>query len=73
MIIKIKVIPKAKQNLVKEIDKNKFKIYLTCAPEKGKANQALLKLLSGYFNVSKSSLCIIKGELSRNKIIEILN
>ena len=47
------------------------KVYLTAPPVDGKANQALIKFLAKHYNVSKSSIEIIKGEKSRNKIIEI--
>jgi len=71
--IKVKVITNTKQEKIKEIAKNEFKIYLTCLPEKGKANKALIKLLSKYFKVSKSGIRIISGEKSHEKILEIEN
>ncbi len=70
MIINIKVIPGArKQEIRKENDI--FKIYLRSKPEKGKANKELISLLASYFNTPKTSISIIKGEYSRNKIIKI--
>ena len=71
MIIEAKVITSAKHNLIKEIGKKKYKVYLTCIPEKGKANQSLIKLLAGHFEISKSSLNIIKGEFSSRKVIKV--
>lgn len=49
-----------------------YKVYVTVAPEQGKANKKMIELLSGYFKVSKSQIRIIKGEISRNKIVEII-
>lgn len=49
-----------------------YNIYVTAAPEQGKANKKMIGLLAEYFKVSKSQIRIIKGEVSRNKIVEIL-
>lgn len=49
-----------------------YKVYVTAAPEKGKANKKMIELLAEYFKASKSQIKIIKGEISRNKIVEIL-
>ena len=70
-IIKIKVIPKAKQNRIEKLDDNNLKVYLTTVPEKGKANQSLIKLLAKYFKTAKNNIEIIKGQNSREKIIKI--
>ncbi len=40
-------------------------------PEKGKANQELVKKPAKYFEVSESKVKIISGLSSRNKVIEI--
>lgn len=48
-----------------------LKIYLTAVPVDGKANKELIKLLSEKLNVSKSKISIIKGEKSKEKIIEV--
>lgn len=68
MNIEVKVVPKASRNCVKE-EAGRIKVYLTAAPEKNKANKALIVVLSSYFKVSKSSLRIVKGEHSRSKTI----
>jgi len=72
MIIEVKTTPKAKKNLVKDLGNNKYKVYVTSAPEDGKANKAVIKLLAEFFAVSRSSVRMVKGETARNKIVEIL-
>ncbi|HPB67834.1 MAG TPA: DUF167 domain-containing protein [Candidatus Omnitrophota bacterium] len=72
MIINIKVIPGAKKNLVKEEDRQ-FKVYLTAPPVDGKANDALVAVLSGHFHVRPKQVRIIKGLKSRHKTIMIDN
>lgn len=49
-----------------------YKVYVTVAPEQGKANKKMIELLAEYFDVAKSQIRIVKGETSRNKIVEIL-
>ncbi len=48
-----------------------IKVYLTAPPVDGKANHALIKFLARHYNVSKSSVGILKGEKAKNKIIQI--
>lgn len=71
----IKVTPKAKaERIRKEVREDGsvlYKIYVTAAPESGKANEAVIKLLSKNFGCAKSSLTIIRGHKSREKVIKI--
>jgi len=67
--IKIKVIPNAKKNQVLEGDV--FKVYVNAPPVDGKANKAVAEVLSEYFKVRKSAVKIIKGERSKEKVVEI--
>lgn len=69
--IQVKVIPRASKNEVIEIAPDQFKVKLTVAPVDGKANEALIELLSKHFKLSKSSVHILRGEKSQNKMIEI--
>ena len=55
-----------------ENDLPSLKIYLTAIPVDGKANKELIKLLAGKMGVSKSRIKIIKGEKSKEKVIEVL-
>jgi len=70
MIREFKVIPKASQNMVKE-EGSRLKAYVTAAPEKGKANKALVELLSAYFKVKKKNIRIIRGEHAQIKTVRI--
>jgi len=71
-IIKVRVIPSAsKEKIVEEEDS--LKVYLTSPPQKGKANKRLLEIISKYFHLKKSSLKIVKGTTSSNKLIQIID
>ncbi len=48
-----------------------LKVSVTIAPEKGKANKALLKLLTKTWGVGMQSLTLIQGKKNRNKLILI--
>ena len=71
----VRVTPKASRNALKlEYDEQGaayLRAYVTIVPEKGKANQAVIKLLSKELKLSKSSFTIIRGEVSRNKRIKL--
>jgi uncharacterized protein (TIGR00251 family) len=70
MMLKVKVIPNAKQNkAVSEVGRTK--VYLTAPAVDGKANKALIDFLAGYFKVRKSSIRIVHGEKNREKTVEI--
>jgi len=71
-IVKIKVIPKAKRNLIKQ-EAGRLKVYLTTPAIEGRANKALINILSDFLAVKKGQIQIIRGEKSRNKLIRITN
>ena len=46
-----------------------LKAMVTAAPEKGRANTALIKLLSKSFGLPKSSFSFLAGESDRRKVL----
>jgi uncharacterized protein (TIGR00251 family) len=73
MRIKVKVIPGAPKVQVMVISKEELKVKVVSPPDKGKANRELIELLAGHYGVAKSQIRIIRGETSRNKVIEIIS
>lgn len=71
MRIYIKVFPRAGKNEVEKISDAELKIRVTAAPEQGRANEAVIKILAEYFGVPKSSINIVGGKSARTKIIDI--
>jgi len=65
--------PNAKQNKVEKIDKAHFKVSVTSPPVNGKANEAIIRVLAEYFNVSPSHINIVSGHTNRRKVAEIKN
>ena len=71
MRIKVKVKPGASKNEVKKIEENFYEVRCTTIPEKGKANEKVIELLSEFLDIPKSNIKIIRGLSSREKEIEI--
>ena len=70
MILNVRVTPRSSRNSVKR-ENDILKVYLTKPAQDGLANAQLIGLLSEYLGVKKSQIKIIKGEKSRDKLIEI--
>jgi uncharacterized protein (TIGR00251 family) len=70
MILNVRVIPKSSRNLIKEENRT-FKVYLTRPAQDGLANAQLIDLLSDYLHIKKYQIKIIKGQKSRDKLVEI--
>lgn len=70
MKFNVRVVVNAKRDEISK-DGETFKAYLNAPAVEGKANKALVKALADYFSVKKSRINIIKGEKSRNKVVEI--
>jgi uncharacterized protein (TIGR00251 family) len=70
MKISIKVHPKSKKTQVLEKAVGQYEVWVKEPPDKGKANEALIKALSEHLGVARSRLNISSGHSSRNKIVE---
>jgi uncharacterized protein len=67
----IKVQPRARRNaIVGELGEG-LKIALTAAPIDGRANQACIEFLAELLDLPRSSITIVSGHSSRNKVIRI--
>ena len=71
MKIFVRVKPKSKKEYIKKIDENHFIVAVKEIPEKGKANEAVIKAISLYFKTNRSNVKIISGNNSKLKIIEV--
>lgn len=70
-IIKIKLTPRSKHNQILGWQGEILRVKIAAPAVDGKANVALLKFLAKEWNIGKSGLRIIKGETTRQKILEI--
>lgn len=69
-IITVKLIPKASTNCVEELDKY-LRVRTTAVPEKGKANNSLIKQLAKHYHIAQSKIKIVQGTKLRKKLVEI--
>ena len=53
------------------ITEKEFVVRVKAPPREGKANEAVVKLLSEYFKMPRSMINIVHGENGKNKIVEI--
>jgi len=73
IVVSVKIQPKSSKNRVIGEYADRIKIAVTVAPEKGKANKAVIKLFAKWLGVKSSDIQIISGETSRDKDLFIRN
>lgn len=69
--ITIKVLPRSSRNSIELLPDGSYKVKITAAPVDGEANKKVITFLSKEWDVPKSKIKIVKGEASREKLIEI--
>ena len=57
--------------IINILDDGTWKIRLKAVPEKGKANQELIKYLSKLLGVSKNQISIISGQTDHLKLLRL--
>ncbi len=72
--VRVRLTPKAATNRIKGIgpgagDEPVVKVQVTAAPEGGKANAALIKLLAKAWRVPKTSVSVVRGATDRSKTL----
>jgi len=71
MRLQVKVAAKAGRNAINGWMGDVLKLSVTVAPEKGKANAAVVELLAGALDLPKSAVKIVAGSASVWKQIEV--
>lgn len=67
VFLDVKATPKASRDEIKEWRDGALLVRVTVAPENGKANDAIVALLSKAAHVPKSAFELVSGETNRNK------
>jgi len=67
----VSVKPHAKKDHIEAVGEGRYDAQIKAVPAEGKANDALIKLLADYFDITRSRIKIVSGVSSRKKIIEI--
>jgi len=72
MRISVKAKPNSREEKIEKLDDSSFVVSVKEPPVQGQANEAIIRALADYFNVSRSQVRIISGWISRQKILEII-
>ncbi len=70
VLLNVRVIPRSSKNRL-EWEQGILKARLMAPPVAGAANSALLNLLAERLSVPRRTISIVRGETSRQKIVEI--
>lgn len=71
MDLEIRVQARAGRNSIEIGDSGHVTVRVTAAPERGRANKAVVELLAKKLCVSKSSVTLLRGLTSRDKVVRI--
>jgi uncharacterized protein len=66
-ILPVRAHPGARRNEIRGVQEGMLKVSVTQAPEKGKANKAVIELLAKTLGLKKSQIELIAGETSHRK------
>ncbi len=69
--IPVKAVPKSSHNRVAGIVGDRLKVCVTAAPEKGKANDAVVGTIADWLGVAKSAVSVVAGETSPKKTVRV--
>lgn len=66
-VLEVRAQPGAKRNAITGCHDGALKITVTAPPDKGKANEAIVKMLADLFQLPKSGILLKAGAASRSK------
>lgn len=72
MLIKVRVTPNSKIDLVVKKSADTFLVKTRAKARNNQANQEILRLLANYLKLSPQKIKIIKGGRQSNKILNVL-
>jgi uncharacterized protein (TIGR00251 family) len=67
ILLPVRAHPKARSNTITGIHNGRIKVSVTEAPEKGKANRGLVRVLAKCLALRKSQIALHSGETSSEK------
>lgn len=63
--------PHSGRNGIQGVHAGCLRVAVTAAPERGKANEAVIELLSTEFDVPKSRIAIVRGRTHTRKLVRV--
>ena len=70
MKIKVHAKPRSKQENIEKISDSEYRVWVKEPPADGKANKAIIKLLSKYLKIPKSNITLTHGTRGKVKFFE---
>jgi uncharacterized protein (TIGR00251 family) len=69
--LRLKVVPGARRSEIVGRYGDAWKLRVTAAPERGRANEAVVKLLAEELGVAESTVSVVSGRGAREKVVEL--
>jgi uncharacterized protein (TIGR00251 family) len=69
--LRLKVTPSASRDAVVGWQGDVLRVHVRAPAQRGKANDAVLRLLADALGVERRRLCIVRGETSRQKVVSV--
>jgi uncharacterized protein (TIGR00251 family) len=69
--LRLRVSPRARSNAIVGRHGDGWKVRVTAPPEGGKANDAVLRLISERLDLPDASVTLVSGPSGRDKIVEL--
>jgi uncharacterized protein (TIGR00251 family) len=70
-ILRVHVTPGARQEQIAGWHGGSLRVRVRARPEKGRANQAVLRILARRLGVTPANLSIVRGAASRDKLVKV--
>ena len=72
VLINVRVQPRSsKKSIEEKVEGDVVRVKLTAPPADGAANAQLIEVLSKALQIRKSAISIVKGQASRDKVVEV--
>ena len=71
VVLPVHVVPGAAKNEIVSVEGETLKVRVTAPPVKGKANEALVKLLAETLGLRKNQVEIVSGHTARRKMVKV--
>lgn len=69
--LKLHVTPAARDDSIEGWREGALRLRVRARPEKGRANEALARLLAGRLRVPRAAVVVVRGATSRHKLVEV--
>lgn len=69
--LQIRAVPNGKRAEIVGRYGDAWKVRVTAAPEKGRANQELVKLLSQKLGLPRDAIEVVRGQSTRDKVVAV--